>query len=495
MTYNTNFWKSKVIFISINISLFLLFPLNQCSESDSKKDNDENGSDTYLASNLPNKFNVDIPDSISNVQGTLESAFKKMTRVIPEDQINYNSGLGQIKEAVAKSKRTLIDEWIEYDYMVADAFYPKIVKNLNENNTVPEDTIFIIFTKAMKNRLIETYMQYLSESDAVEEVNSLMAEEDFEVGDEIWNPNFQLETLSEGLYDQELRYWWSDDVLWQTRISWSNDKTRVQVAYESNYENDIWHFTYSYDDNIKTVNIRDIGYGYNTDYGNYDYSELFSLQECGTENTCVNIQLMDTYLEELGSWCDGEDGKISIIGKADDNGGFLHEEGVYKCSTSPPEKEIFREEFNEYGEILNYWEFYDDGGVGYWIDADGNEYVSFSTDSNYFDPTNFEEGGFSLGQVEVIVNGLPTVSITDYDFVFVPKGILPDDPRFEELILGWGYYYYEVDGSDIYTELETEYWGLEEMVIDPGLNVYQETINAGVFEYNLLSGLSVSLAE
>jgi len=496
----TQIFKSIIIpSVILFTSGIISFSLN-CAASESKKQNNGNDDDTYLATNLPNKFRVDVPDSITDVQGTLDAFQKIGPRIIPEDQINYKSGLGEIKEAVAKSKRSLVDEWIEYEYIKADAFYPKIVKYLEKHsppdNTVPEDEIYIVFTRAMKNRLIDTYMQYMSRTEAENEINAIMEEEYFEIGEEVWNPNFRLETLSEGLYDKELSYWWSDDEGWQSRISWSNDKNRVQIGFDADYTDDVWHFTYSYDDSIKTMNLRDLGNGYNTEYGNYNYSELFSLQECGTENTCVNIQLTDSYSEEIGDpGCNTEEGKISIFGKADDNGGFIHEEGIYKCDSSPPEKEIYREEFNEYGQILDYWEFYDDGGVGYWIDSDGNEYVTFSTESNYFDSASFEEGGFSLGQVEVNVIGLPTISITDYDFVFVPKGILTSDPRFDDLILGWGYYYYEFDDPDIYTELELEYWGTEDLISNPGINVFQETINEGVYEYSLLSDLSVTLAE
>jgi hypothetical protein len=239
------------------------------------------------------------------------------------------------------------------------------------------------------------------------------------------------------------------------------------------------------------------------------YSELFTLQECDSGPKCVNIQFNEKYEGTIDDdYCKGiESGKENIFGCADDNGGFIEENGIYVCSPLPPlTKDIYnqsyREEFDRNGNVINSW-FFEDGD---WFDDDGNLVTTY-TNSEYYDPS-FMDGSFSVGIVEVeITGGAFTPGMDqDFDFILVPDIDLveipqldPSSPDFNVIFLdnnvvGEGYYYYETYGEEILTEFEAHYWGTEEMIDAPGLLVYEESYDetTGNSVFTLISGAVVT---
>lgn len=493
--------KKKSNITAVFFLTVIVFLYSYCAQD--SKSSDSSDTTAYETVNLPDAFHIEIPESISPDEEadtrTIDSC--KKTRQAFSD---YDTGLQQIKKAVASSKKILFDEGVELEYIFADAFYSDAKKYISESGEefIPENTISITYTAAIHNRLLESLMQYLTESEA----KTYLAEEiGYSVGDEVENPNIRISASENILFDEVLSYWWDDEPEFITYISWSKDKKRIQVRYSEEYtdssssqKNYTWTFSYYYDITNEIMTLRDVFSGFDEDTSSKaDYNETLTLQKCDSatdafSETCVKVKYTESYTETINeTGCEIENGKLTVFGTADDDGGFIEKEGSYKCDSGLPEKEFYREEFNGNGEITNTW--YSENGV-LWFDADNNAVTQFS--SKYFNDD------FKMDQVEVKITGTffdyltepETDQFYDLDFVLAPKTASTDDPQFEDHIVAGGYFYYENNTQNGESkEFEVQYWGDQNLITETGLTVYKEEYIGNRYVYTIIPDAVVSL--
>jgi hypothetical protein len=155
-------------------------------------------SDYYLTNHLPNQFRIDTPKSITpKVSGSLDFSEKTVNtdvKTVRAEMAEAERGLAKIKEAVEYSRYILLNQAIEWEYILADAYYPKVKRYVEENETniVPEEIFYIKFTAAMKNRLLAVATQYISRQEALDYIKNYLGIP--KVGEKLWNPIFKYET-------------------------------------------------------------------------------------------------------------------------------------------------------------------------------------------------------------------------------------------------------------------------------------------------------------
>lgn len=519
------------------LALLLAFAVANCgAEAESAADGGDSGDDaTYENSNLPSKYRVSIPSSLSSSSSSakiIDRRHGKSAKRNVDGGDEQAFGYYYLKDTI----RMMMDRSseLEMEIMMIDAAIPGIREYIAANNPadgkVPEGAIEITFTQQMYNKMEEFFseMEMFMEEDmggfddgsgggdfpdgggefnTMDDPSMDMDPSAFlpEVGSKMPNPplryveedvdgyNYLVEYLpmemdgpdgGDAFGGEEINFEFS------TKIRWNDARDQIKIATRSKDEfsffdpgtgqevTESFEFNTSFEflptaDGKGTMRYSDTS---KDSFGESRYAA--TLSECGADD-CVEVNMTFTFTPKDPTM--GEKFSDKTFGKADDFGGFIETEFI-----DPMGKQYIREYFDGDGTLTGLQ--FKEGGV--WSNAPGFE--DFSDEGNEYagdllgadgdmDFENFE----GIEVIEAQVNGL-TVS-GEFPFYVIVLG--DADPANPENHVG---VVFPADVSN--TELIVDYWGPKDKMGQA--KVYLEGFNesTGELSYTVQSGATISQA-
>lgn len=419
--------------LSILLVLSLLFVFAACGD-DEKSDN------TYTTSNLPSRYAVDIPKTLKG-GSTTPTAPKRVKGLPPQSM-----ALQQIKSDVAQFE--MMQKQVPMQFVLVDAVMPTLLQRIGDKSEVSADDLTMKITQS----LLDKIKAIMGDELYNEMANSGMPPLDMEwpigpitykklSGDPLYQHLIVMETTNETGSDK-------------TAIRWSTDKTKVSIGY---------HTVFSGSESSQLCTFDSTK---NTSFMSFKFDNMtitMAFEQTDKAKRGVKIKSTSKWTME------GTTTIYETVGVADDDGGYLE-----MFSTSGTDKWGYRESFNGTG---------DQTGYAYKGPSD-SEWVVMNAldDSTYYSE---DTSTFTVTEVKVVVNGLPTGS--EYDFFIVPSGTSTIDES--TTMFGSGHF----DGVSMANDTSwVMYWGTEADVANA--IVFKAEFNGSDMTFSQINGASVSVA-
>lgn len=428
------------------------------SASDDDDDDDDNSSNNkplYTIENLPNKFGVVLPKSLSSTESA-ESIVEPASRAedIP-DEVNVD-GDSDVSEAYRELTEDIdiVREFmkdIEIEMMMLDSKYEEIMDiTESKSGSIPANTLTITYTESMETRIEELYdieIDIVGETEDVPALELTIFESDA-AGD-----GYKYKIVYDNSYTES-----GEAVDYEVTVKWNSDKTKVYIkreksmtmggeGFEGSTATDDYIIS-SYD-SASNTGILEMNFKTTQDLSPQNSIDAYKiiLRETGNENNEVYIDSVMLHTDEITSTIIRKK-----IGRCDDN------DGAVKMDTYNWEgAKGYKETFSADGGML--LQSTSDDGIIYTGDDISDDFTLYELDSTVLTLTGFDPSENGVYYLQIVEGDAPDYNSNLSEFLGATIGFIV----FEK----------SSSGSEV---TDSFYWGTEAQLTDA--KIWQEYFNS-----------------